>query len=84
MWDFPAHDIRPALMGRSPVRLCFASQIRSPRPPTHTHPPKRWGRQTAAPGDAVLNTTSWGTPGFGAHLVAFDMCRPGPIRGRER
>ena len=66
----PAHNIR----------LWSASWVRPP----HTAPPKGWGRQTAAHGDAVLNTTSWGTPGFGSHLLAAEMCCPGSIRRRDQ
>ena len=76
----PAHDARPRLMGWRPVRLCSAPRVRPPR----TAPPKRWGRQTAAPGDAVLSSTSWGTPGFGTHLLAAEMCRPGSIMRRNK
>ena len=41
----PAHDIRPALMGWSLVRLCSASQVRSPHlRHTQTHPRGGEGR----------------------------------------
>ena len=69
----PQHQARSDGVEPCQTLLCIPGKI----PPTSDTHPQEVGKADCCP---WRHTTSWGTLGFGTHLVAAERCRPGSIR----